>query len=194
MEAIISLCAIIVLSLVALRLGTRSPATSAAGDWSSVPGTRFPRRDDRSSQQIQPVPNVPREAGTGLAEPLVTRILWAPVPAVHSSPLLQAIDTVSEPRSLPFALDHDAARLEAHAQAWAAAHWSETTWLTGHIRQDRIDAICDELERERQDRRTVIHVRTDPASANQITDSNAWTSVANPNQLVQPLLPTGGAA
>ncbi|MDQ3444240.1 MAG: hypothetical protein M3490_11590, partial [Chloroflexota bacterium] len=103
-------------------------------------------------------------------------------------------DTVSEPRSLPFALDHDAARLEAHAQAWAAAHWSETTWLTGHIRQDRIDAICDELERERQDRRTVIHVLTDPASANQITDSNAWTSAANSNQLVQPLLPTGGAA
>ncbi|MDQ3654456.1 MAG: hypothetical protein M3457_05180, partial [Chloroflexota bacterium] len=54
---------------------------------------------------------------------------------------------------MPFALDHDAAYLEAHAQAWADAHWSETSWLTGHIRQDRVDAMCDELERERRARR-----------------------------------------
>ncbi len=84
MEAIVSLCAIIVLSLVALRLGTRSPATSAAGDWTSVPATNVPRRDGRTNQRFQPVSNAPNQAGASVANPVVTQILWAPVPAAHS--------------------------------------------------------------------------------------------------------------
>ncbi len=150
MEAILPLCAIILVSLIALRLLTRAPAASAAGDWKSHPASNVPWRADGINQRFSPVP---RASGVALAEPAATRIVWVPAPDACSCPLLRTIDTLRTPQALPFALDFDAAYLEAHAQAWAAEHWPETTWLTGHIRQQRIDALCQELERERQARR-----------------------------------------
>lgn len=147
MEAIVSLCAIIAL---ALRLGTRSPATLAASNSMSGRAT-LPAAGERPEQWRQPLPGSVGQTGANATDPMVTRILW-PAATDGTYPLLQAIDFARAPGHVPFALDRDAAFLEIRAREWADGHWSEMAWLTGHIRQDCFDATCAELERERQAR------------------------------------------
>jgi len=176
MEAIVSLCAIIALALLALRLGTRGPATLAASNSMSGRAT-VPAARERPEQWRQPLPGSVGQIGANATAPIVTRILW-PAATGGTYPLLQAIDCARAPGRVLFALDRDAAFLEIRARAWADVHWSEMAWLSGHIRQDCFDAICAEVERERQARSVAVQAPTILELADRRHREARWTSVA----------------
>ncbi len=163
MEAIVSLCAIIALSMLALRLGTREPRTLLASGWSTRYATPQAARN-RPNQGFPLSPDLSHLPHAGATESVVNQNPWAP-PTARTYPLLRFIDAACEPGHVPFALDRDAEVLENRAKEWADSHWGETAWITGYLRQDRLDAIRAELECARRARSGIVHPPSAPAFA-----------------------------
>jgi hypothetical protein len=150
-EALIVVVALISLGMLAMRFGADSrPSIHSEEHRLAVGGMVW----DAMSRPEPVADRLP--ASTIKDEPMTAQVVLVLPPAVSAAnsaspfPILAAIDLVRGPDQPAFAADPNATLLEELARQVIDQSWSERVWLTGLVDEARFNALCNQLDHERQ--------------------------------------------